>query len=297
MREMKGSRLFLTSMQKKKLAPSDTLTVLNELRKRLDGRIRSITLYDGNVCSWTHPPDRTWESIPVSGDPLSKQLMCAYRGRKIKLFANRQFLNTQVAGCFGVSYLSINRKNANNPLLRPSENVVMANKEYPTFTKSGMLSAIQKDLLAKVDLLTMIRALDMQARESIHFAEDCVSLYCDQPSLSRAMNALESLIDLAESVNASPQGPDLERLPDQFRPLVPLIGKWAIGDDLDREDLLVSSPGSVLQELVDTVEPYLKSIDAYLDSFIKQPPSEEAAALGRLAECAAEAKMRLLSGP
>lgn len=94
-------------------------------------------------------------------------------------------------------------------------------------------------------------------------------------------------------MEAVEQGPKLELLPVQFHPIIPMIKKWAVPDDLERNDLLDSVPKSVLRSLADEVSPYLETINSYLDSFGEMPPTEEAVSLGRLAECALEARQRL----
>ncbi len=272
--------------------PDNPLEVLREMAKQSKGRVSSISLYDANVCTWTHPADRSWEYIIVSGEPFSKQLRYAYRGHRIRIFASNYFLEAAVAGSFAIDPLSINRKNANDPLLKAAYILTMNDGRYSCFTKSGMLSSSHKNFFVRVEFIALMRELNLQSQESVHFAQDNVSVYLYKPPLFRVSTAIERLIDLAQSV-----GGDLDLdpsvLPVQFHPLIPLIKKWAIADDADREDFLETLSRSDLQSFASEVEPYLSSIDCYLDSFRSQPPPEEAVALGRLAECAVEARQHL----
>lgn len=274
---------------------NDPLAICRELAKQFKGRTSSINLYDGNVCAWTHPSGRTWESVLLSGEPFLRQLRYSHRGHRIRIFANHRFLNVEVMGSFAIQHLSINQKNANNPLLKGADTLTIDGKQYSCFTEPGTLSSDHKNLFAKTEFTVLMRELGLQTQESIHFAEDSISVYLDQPPLRRVTNAVEGLIGLAESIARHPEELDLRILPVRFHPLIPLINKWAIGDDADREDFLETLPRSALESFASEVEPYLRSIDSYLDSFGSQPPSQEATALGRLAECAVEAKQYLKS--
>jgi hypothetical protein len=86
---------------------------------------------------------------------------------------------------------------------------------------------------------------------------------------------------------------DFQKLPSQFRRIIPLLEKWSTSDHSDRDSLLAGFPKATLKALVEEVSPYFESINSYSDSFGKQPLPEEAAALGRLAECAAEARLAI----
>src|SRR5215472_12416934 len=117
--------------------PDDPLDILRQLAKRFKGRIRAVTFYDGNVCTWTHPPGRPWDPTPVSGQPFSEQFQFRYAGHKVRMFANPEFLRVEVRGSFTIQPLSINQENANYPLLEPAESLRIDNRQYSSFTKSG----------------------------------------------------------------------------------------------------------------------------------------------------------------
>ncbi len=85
---------------------------------------------------------------------------------------------------------------------------------------------------------------------------------------------------------------DVERLPPDLRLLVPLVVKWAVGDDVDRGALLAAADPSEVRRLLDTVGPLLSRIDEYLASFEPMEIPEEAALIGRLAEAVAEIERR-----
>ena len=82
---------------------------------------------------------------------------------------------------------------------------------------------------------------------------------------------------------------DLDRLPDEFDDLKPLIRRWAIGDDVKRGAAQEAAPTDELEELWNVVQPRFPEINEYLD----ENDSDEAHLLGNLAEGAMEASFEL----
>jgi hypothetical protein len=269
------------------------LDILRELGKQTNGRVKAVTLYDGNVCTWTHLPGRPWESKVVSGEPFSKQLQYVARGHKMRMFGNNHFLLAEIKGSFAVQPISFNQTNASYPLLKTAGPITIGNEQFPSFTKSGTYEPRHITLFKMAAFLKLINELSLGKQESLHFMANSISVYLDRPSLSRVTSAIENLETVAESISAPAEELNLSTLPVQFHPLIPFIRKWAINDDSDREDFVESLPKGVLAAFVGEIEAYLPSIDSYLDSFGDQAPPEAACALGRLAEAALEAK-RLL---
>jgi hypothetical protein len=85
----------------------------------------------------------------------------------------------------------------------------------------------------------------------------------------------------------------LVSLPERFHYLIPLILTWGEPDDSKRSTLLEESPNGALTELVRALAPEIDETNRYLNSLDSASWSEAASALGRLAECAAEAQVRL----
>ena len=97
------------------------------------------------------------------------------------------------------------------------------------------------------------------------------------PTKSRLRHTLKVLAKLADLLPADKAEPLLlTDLPRGFHPLIPLIRRQ-------------------LQAFVRKVSPFFDAIDAYLDGFGDNVP-DAGAALGSLAEAAAEAKL-MLEGP
>ena len=77
---------------------------------------------------------------------------------------------------------------------------------------------------------------------------------------------------------------DLDRLPEQFEPLKPSIRRWAISDDVSREEEQQAASIEELMDLWRSVQPLFDAINEYLDA----NDHEEAHLLGNLAEGAME---------
>jgi hypothetical protein len=267
---------------------------MRELAKRFGARVSSCTEYDSNVCQYTRNPDEPWRAIPATGTPFSHQARFAYRGRRAGLLANDEYLSLFVAGNFAVRPFTINRMEKTGGFTSVfAMEFMLGQDKYPIFTQDGIVTSAEQKVLDMEELRDLLLSTRLTLEESLHFFGNRINVYLKTPSSNRAETCIDRLLDLADRIEVPEERVDLEHLPIQFHALIPLITKFAIGDDSDREDFLESLPKPALRQLVETVEPFLGPIDSYLDSFRKEPPGEAAAALGRLAECAVEAKHRL----
>ena len=268
--------------------------VLLELAARFGRKVSPCCDFDANVCSWTADPAEPWKLVPLSGAPFSHELRLTYRKRRVLFFGNIEYLKIEVKDDFAAGILSVNRKEERLGI--PSTLAAtrrIGTRDYPIFTQGGRISPAQAAMLDRAEFIALVEQADPGHRESINCSNSEIAAYLLSPSLSRTMAVTERAIDLTEQVQVHPPQLDLDRLPPQFHPLIPLIEKWGISDDAERDDALKNVPDRALRTLVDEVTPYLDAIDAYLDSFQVEGPHEEAAALGRLAECALEAKLLL----
>jgi hypothetical protein len=79
-----------------------------------------------------------------------------------------------------------------------------------------------------------------------------------------------------------------KNIPQNLRSLVPLLKKWSIADDGEREQLLEETSERQKKILVNKVKPYMTEINSFLDSFGDEAQSHEAMLLGNLAELISE---------
>jgi hypothetical protein len=79
-----------------------------------------------------------------------------------------------------------------------------------------------------------------------------------------------------------------KNIPESLRLLIPLLKKWSIPDDSEREQLMDETSDRQKKNLVKKVSPYMAEINAFLDSFGDEAQSYEAMLLGNLAELVSE---------
>lgn len=272
---------------------TEPTSVLQELAKRFKGKVSQCEVYDANVCTTRSAPDKPWELVPVSGEPFSRRLQLTYEGRKVTVLENSVYANGIVKGTFASRPFSINAKQKTGFRSEYAGTLTLGRNQYPVFTETGKLSLDQEGLLSRPELASLVEECKLQEGESLYFTKGEIGFYLKQPTADRVTRAIDRVIYLAGKVELPEEKPNLTTLPAQFHPLIPLIQRWAVADDSDRNDLLETASVEVLRTLIDEVTPYLKVIDSYLDSFREGPPTEEAAALGRLAESALEAELHL----
>jgi len=271
------------------IAPQSLL----KLARRYKGKLSRCNVYDANV-STLHPvPEKPWEISVVSGAPFSRRLIFVRRKRKVAVLANSMYVNGSVAGSFACRPFSINHQHRGGFRSESAGSIGLAGRDYSVFTENGKLSADHRSLIKQPELLALVKEGDLRDGESLYFTRGEIGFYLRQATTERICGVIERAIDLADTIEVGKSEPNLRRLPTQFHPIIQLVEKWGLDDDLDRTDVLAQTPESVLRLLVESVGPYLKSIDSYLASFRHQQPTEEAAALGKLAEVAVEAKQYL----
>jgi len=91
---------------------------------------------------------------------------------------------------------------------------------------------------------------------------------------------------------------DFSLLPEELRPLGPLIVKYAESDDVKRSELLAAAPADELQRLSLAAEPHWDAINAYLDANVASTPGpaqDVALALDSFSQAALEARFELQS--
>ena len=79
-----------------------------------------------------------------------------------------------------------------------------------------------------------------------------------------------------------------EVIPQEFRSLLPIAQRWGIGDDVERSELINKATAADKQALFDAVNPYRQQINAWLDSYGKNPMPDEAASFMYMLEAMEE---------
>jgi hypothetical protein len=77
-------------------------------------------------------------------------------------------------------------------------------------------------------------------------------------------------------------------IPERLRHLIPLMKKWSVGDDSEREQMIEETGEKQKKKLIKLVYPFMIEINEFLDSFGDEALSNEAVLLGNLAELVSE---------
>jgi hypothetical protein len=88
---------------------------------------------------------------------------------------------------------------------------------------------------------------------------------------------------------------DYSLLPDELRPLAPLIAKYAESDDVERGELLANASTDELRHLSAAANPHWDAINAFLDDNMGEigPKQDLAIALDAFSQAAMEAQGEL----
>jgi hypothetical protein len=160
------------------------------------------------------------------------------------------------------------------------------------------------DLVNDMKFVQACRLLAQFLQKLIAFPDEAVFVYRNGVAFALRTNRdmaliLEQIIELI-STNSNifkrtvRKIISVERIPGNLQPLIPLIKKYSISDDLEREQLIEGMKKTEIKKLIEQVSPYMKDINSFLDSFKDQPLTEEAALIGYLAELVTELQQSTL---
>lgn len=130
--------------------------------------------------------------------------------------------------------------------------------------------------------------------EGMILCRNSANLALKEPS--RILPAIDILLEMLpvieENFPDKPDDIDANAIPEELRDLIPVLKKWAISDDQEREEKVDKAAKATLTRLVNRVAPKLDAINRYLDSFGDEPLSEEATMFASLAELVCELQLR-----
>jgi len=272
---------------------ADPVAVLTSIAKHSRTSVRETNLFDANVCTSPIDPDRPWEHLPLPGDIFRHKVDIAFGARKVRLRANGEFVVVEIPSNLDVDVLSINRQDKVFQL-------ELSSFKVPSFPSLQVFASSTDDnlrqFLASTNFALALAALSLKEAESLHIYRNGPVLYLKRESPDEILEAVEILCDFVQKLRSLDECKNLDGLPPEFKKLSALIPEWAEPDDEMRSELLERKSEVALRRFVDAVEPHIPSINKYLDSFSEEGLSEGAAALGRLAECATEARLILEKG-
>lgn len=250
--------------------------VLSRLRKHFNGRVSSTNLND------------------IQG-PLTKVLRAKYRGHRIEIWANETFFVLLVFGAYkeigGLRVkLAVSVPGKKEPVRFLEANA----KNYAVYSMVGPLDALMEKFLESDLLARVLEIAGIAERESLVIYSSQIRVRLLTPTFERAVKSIDAILDLLPESDIVEER-DFSDLPAEFAPLLPLLPVWDLSDDEDRWQKVKRSSKATRKKLIETVDPFMAKISAYLDSFGDRPISDSASALDSLAQAAMEADSSLKS--
>lgn len=273
-------------------------SIVRSLAKEFRGRTLTVNCFDPNVCKSAFLPTRPSETNFLPGDLFELEARFVWERHRFLASANIEFVNLSLrlvgVGCSPV--FSVNRRDAVMRFIeRVKQPIVFPSPVYAADSTTTAVVGLWLSVAANAEC---IRSFLLAEKDSLHVYGNQLSLFLFTPSQSRVAEMLPLLVQLTSHLKlVSDERIDFGCLPKNFLPLKPLMKKWAVADDTERDSLISRTSKATLKKLVDKVYPHIPAINEYLDSFGEKSMPEAACALGALAECASEMKLRLGLSP
>jgi hypothetical protein len=161
--------------------------------------------------------------------------------------------------------------------------------KWPLFVHGDWSHAAEQILRSK-SFQELLSQLDLKNGDSLHIYRNGVIFYSKPTAVPTFLDRAAVFLEIVQELcNFAGVKEEAIGLPAAFGDLNDLAQLWAISDDNDRADAIEEASVEALEELVRRVEPRIGRIDIHLGKH----DGDRDAALGCLAEAAAEAKIRL----
>jgi hypothetical protein len=251
---------------------------LEELSKRLGGKIKVQDIFNWNF------KDKATRRLIVKN----------YKNFNVEIIEYGNILqiciNLRSEFTFRIEYIfAINNIEKLCFLVKEIE---VANFPYKVFiSNTNSNPTLISDLLfIWEDFSLRIKEIKLLPHESIFIYKNCLSIALDStrdivPILNDIINSINNNDILVKDTRKKILS---KNIPDNLKHLIPLLKKWCIADDGFREQLIEETGEKQKRKLIKTIEPYLREINEFLDSFQDNPLSDEAILLGNLAEFISE---------
>lgn len=168
------------------------------------------------------------------------------------------FVQLRVKGNFRHGGFSVNRADR-VMLTKPTEHK-LGSRQLPVFT--GMFTE-PTPFLEDGRLVHLVDLMVRHPLDSFHHFSNSIGCYVFAPDDIDALSgAVDLLIELAEHLDLGPK-PEVA-LPEGFEDLQSFVGRFGMGDDVERQDAVVDASNDELRSLIDAVEPRIEEINRVL---------------------------------
>lgn len=254
------------------------------LKSQFGGKVSSVQHRDANA-------DRQ-ESSAETGSIYTSRLVFTQAGRRTEIVANPELACISISGEFDVPLITVNAQDRCGFTSLSIGEVRIGSFDYEVFTKDGVVTDSQNQLLHSSQLTGLISVHPFRKGEALHLYRNCLGLYVRKEDLSTIL--VRRMIALADIIPAESEAKDLE-LPAQFSDLRNILKGWAISDDQERSDKIDDASEEELRRFLAVVEPRLGAISSYLGDSKEDPSTDASANLEAIVEAAIEARGALLT--
>jgi hypothetical protein len=248
------------------------MVYLKELSAQLKGKIKQQNYINANI-----------------GVSTRRLLIKNYRQFNVKIdeYPNSYEIGVKV---YSTLHFSINRPDYIFSCIQPNKL-----KDFPNIIytrEEGHVSLRNKTFQKFWDLFSeLLNYLQLTVSEGVFFYTNEVIFAFD--SKRDLAKALDKIIDLLIENNTifkkeEKQKIESKNIPDNLKVLLPLLKKYSVSDDSERDELVEQMSNNEKTTLKNIVDPLMAEIEAYLDSFVNKIFPHEASLISDLAELVAE---------
>jgi hypothetical protein len=251
------------------------------LAKTLGASIRNVNHRDPNVFL------REGAGSTDSIEPLVLRQCIRFKcsGMKAEIKSNGLYLVLQVKSQIVSGTWSVNVGDQIMLTRRLPESV----QSFPLFALSSGLTFKARDITSQRSFTDLLREIELGPLESLNFYDNALTYYARSRESTQFLQNTRHVCRFASEISQATDKSQSFDLPAQFHDLRAIAQRWAISDDVEREEALESASPEELRMLVNLVSPRLPSISVHL----KAHTGEREVYLDSLAQSAVEAQLAL----
>ena len=213
-----------------------------------------------------------------------------YRQFRVEIFeyVNRYSIGLKV---YSILHFSINKPDFVFSCSQPNKL-----KDFPciVYTRENIHVSPQNETFQKFwDLFSeLLNNFQLTSSEAVFFYSNKIKFALD--SNRDVKESLDKIIDFLSENNTIFKKKearlkiDSNNIPDNLKVLLPLLKKYSVSDDSERDELKEHMSSSQKTAIKDAVLPLMSEIETYLDSFGDEAFTHEALLISALAELVAE---------
>jgi len=250
---------------------------LEELSIKLDGKIKAQSHFNVNF----------------EETSLRKLIVKDYRHNEIKIDEYRDLYSIGIKVNSGLSF-SVNK--ADKIFLYKTQKNI-SDLPYKIYVSDESYIFNQNEEFIKFwnSLDFLLKKIGLTESEGVFLYKNYVFFFlAAEKDIISVLDYIVDFLNANESIFKKVRKRNLasKKIPENLRSLIPLLKKYCVPDDSEREQLIEEMDKREKLKLIQLVRPFFGEIRIYLDSFKDRPLSEEAILIGELAELVSELEIK-----